>query len=137
MHDCIFCKIIKGEIPCAKVYESESVIAFLDISPVHPGHTLVVPKDHYESILDITEDEYEKLQHAVWELCPAILKATHADGISVGQSNKAAAGQVISHIHVHIMPRFANDGLKLWPQGKYQEGQMDEVKKRIVSALQE
>ncbi len=137
MHDCIFCKIIKGEIPCAKVYESESVIAFLDISPVHPGHTLVVPKDHYESILDITEDEYETLQHAVWGLCPAIQKATHADGISVGQSNKAAAGQVIPHIHVHIMPRFANDGLKLWPQGKYQEGQMEEMKKRIVSALQE
>ena len=135
--DCIFCKILKGEIPCSKIYENDKVLAFLDIMPVHKGHTLVIPKEHYETIIDIPEDLLKEVIVVLKKVSKAVKEGVNADGISIGQSNYKAGGQVVPHLHFHIMPRFENDGLKFWPQGKYEEGEMDSYKEKIVKFLKE
>ncbi len=133
--DCIFCKIIKGEIPSAKVYEDKDVLAFLDISPVNKGHTLVIPKQHHENLFDLPDDIAGKLALVLKNVSGTVKKAVNADGISVSMSNEKAAGQVVMHAHIHIIPRFSNDGLKLWPQGKYDEGEMQEYSEKIKRFL--
>jgi histidine triad (HIT) family protein len=133
--DCIFCKIVKGEIPSEKVYEDDSVLAFLDIGPVNKGHTLVIPKKHYETLLDVPDELLGKVAVAVKKVSSAVKKATNCDGISIGMSNYKAAGQLVFHAHFHVMPRFANDGLRLWPQGKYSEGEMKRYGEKIRKAL--
>lgn len=135
MDECIFCKIIKGELPCSKLYENDKVFAFLDIGPVSKGHALVIPKEHHETILDTPDDILKEVSVIVKKVSAAVKKAVNADGISIGQSNYKAAGQVVPHIHFHIMPRFENDGLKLWPQGRYEEREMDSYKDKIVKFL--
>lgn len=135
MTDCIFCKIIKGEIPCANVYEDKEVIAFLDISPVNPGHTLVVPKKHYETLIDLPDELACKVMKAVKKVVSAVKEAMNADGINILQSNLKPAGQDVFHVHFHIIPRIVGDGLHHWPQNKYKEGQMEEVRKKIEKKL--
>jgi len=135
MEDCIFCKIIKGEIPSAKLFENDKVYAFLDIGPVHKGHSLVIPKEHYETLMDIPDEILKEMAAALKIISKAVKKATSADGISIGMSNYKAAGQVVPHAHFHIMPRFEDDGLKLWPQGKYEDGEMEKTKQDIIRFL--
>ncbi len=137
MYDCIFCKIIKGELPCSKVYETNNVLAFLDIGPVNKGHTLVVPKKHFTNIFDIEQKDLDEVSNVVRKIAPAVKKAVNADGINVMSSNGEAAGQVVMHSHIHIIPRFKDDGLKLWPQGKYEDNEMNEYKKKIEAFLNE
>lgn len=134
-NDCIFCKIVKGEIPSSKIYEDEDTFAFLDIGPVSKGHALVIPKEHYGTMLDVPNGLLKKLIVVVKKVMSAVKKGVNADGISLGMSNYKAAGQVVPHAHFHIMPRYENDGLKLWPQGKYEEGEMEETKENIVKSL--
>lgn len=110
MEECLFCKIVMGEIPSEKVYEDSEVIAFLDINPRNPGHTLVVPKKHYETILEMPENEAAELFKLVKKMAVAVKKGMKADGISIGQSNERAAGQVIPHVHFHVIPRFLSEG---------------------------
>ena len=112
--DCIFCKVIKGELPSHTVYEDDRVVAFLDIAPINKGHTLIVPKKHYENTLE-TPDEL--LQHIVLvtkKLSQAILAATGANACNIGINNGRESGQVVFHTHWHIMPRFTDDGYELW-----------------------
>ena len=135
MKDCIFCKIARGEAASSKVFEDGKAYAFLDLFPVSQGHTLVIPKQHYETILDIPEDLLKEVFAAVKKVAAAVKKATNADGISIGQSNFKAAGQVVAHFHVHIMPRFSSDELRHWPQQKYKEGELEDFQKKIVSFL--
>jgi histidine triad (HIT) family protein len=135
MDDCIFCKIINGEIPSSKVYEDEEVFAFLDIGPVNKGHTLVIPKEHHETIVDIPDDLLHKVIVVVKKLSKAVKEGVGADGFNVLMSNHEAAGQVVPHAHFHIIPRLSSDGLKHWPHGKYDEGEMDSVKEKIVSKI--
>lgn len=123
--DCLFCKIIRGEIPSAKVYEDEYVYAFLDIAPSFPGHCLVVPKNHCRNILEIAPGEMEHIAKAVQKIAPAVLKAAGADGFNVIQNNGESAGQTVFHTHFHIIPRKAGDGLGLWTPGAY--ASMDEM----------
>ena len=134
-NDCIFCKIVKGEIPSSKIYEDNDVLAFLDLFPVHKGHTLVIPKEHHETLLDVPDELLKKLIVAVKKIVSAVKKGVNADGISLSMSNYKAAGQVVPHAHFHIMPRYENDGLKLWPQGKYEEGEMEEIKEKIAKEI--
>ena len=136
MEDCIFCKIIKGEIPSSKLYENEKVFAFLDITPVNKGHSLVIPKEHYETLMDMPDDILKEVSVIVKKISSAVKKAVNADGISIGMSNYKAAGQVVPHAHIHIMPRFEDDGLKFWPQSKYEEGEIDEYKEKIIKFLE-
>ncbi|MCD6590739.1 MAG: HIT family protein [Candidatus Aenigmarchaeota archaeon] len=108
--ECLFCKIVAGEIPSQKVYEDENHLAFLDINPRNPGHTLVIPKKHYETIMNMPDEEAGRLFQTVKRLAAAIKKAMNADGISIAQSNERAAGQVIPHVHFHVIPRFLSEG---------------------------
>jgi len=117
MEDCIFCKIISGAIPAEKVYEDENVVAFLDIKPLHIGHTLLVPKEHHRNIFDMPEQLLRELGPVLQKLSTAIKSATKADGINIGWNNEPAAGQLVFHAHLHIMPRYINDGYIHW-QGK-------------------
>lgn len=128
MTDCVFCKIIKGEIPCHKIYEDDKVLAFLDITPVSQGHTLVVPKEHVENLLSMSEEQIKAVFLVVQKIAKKIDEVLKPDGFNVGMNNKPSAGQVIFHAHVHIMPRFANDGLKLWGKNyDYQAGEAEEL----------
>jgi len=135
--NCLFCKIIAGKIPCAKVYENDHVLAFLDIGPINKGHTLVVPKEHYKNLMETPDEVMKELIVVAKKLSRSIIKAVKADGINLGISNEKAAGQVIFHTHIHLMPRYENDGFKHWPQGKYNEGEMESVKNKIVSFLKD
>ena len=137
MQDCIFCKIIKGDIPSNKIYENDKVLAFLDIGPVNKGHTLVIPKKHCTNILDIETEDLDAVSEVVRKIAPAIKQAVDADGLTITSSNGEAAGQVVMHSHIHIIPRFEDDGLKLWPQGKYEEGEAEKTKDKIVTFIKE
>lgn len=123
--DCIFCKIVRGEIPCSKVYESETCLAFLDIAPVNKGHALVLPKAHHPTIWDTPAELGSGLMDALGAVSTAVRKATGADGVNVMQNNLEAAGQLVPHLHFHVIPRFEDDGLELWAQAQYDS--MDEM----------
>lgn len=114
-----FAKILRGEFPCYKVYENEHVLAFLDIMPRSPGHTLVIPKAPARNILDITPDDYAHVARAAHKIAAAGMKAFEADGITVQQFNEAAGGQVVFHLHMHVMPR--KDGIALLPPASRKE----------------
>ena len=133
--DCVFCKIVNGEIPCSKVYEDEKILAFLDISPVNKGHALVIPKKHFETLLDVPDDLLGDLMKAVKKVAKAVIKVAETDGFNLMQSNKTTAGQAVPHFHIHIIPRIDGDGLKHWPQGKYGRGEMEKFAKQISSLV--
>jgi len=108
--ECLFCKIVKKEIPAEVIYDDADFISFLDINPRNPGHALVIPKKHYETILDMPEREIGDLMLMVRKIAAAVKETMKADGISVGQSNGRAAGQVIPHVHFHVIPRYLSEG---------------------------
>ncbi len=136
MVDCIFCKLAKGEIPCAKVYEDKYVLAFLDISPINKGHTLVIPKKHYASIMDLPKPLLHKVIDVVQKVSKALL-ATPESGVNITQNNGAAAGQFVFHAHFHVMPRHAGDGHHFdWTNTKYASNEeMEEYRKAIEAAV--
>jgi histidine triad (HIT) family protein len=135
MDDCVFCKIIRGEIPSYKVYEDDKTIAFLDIRPVNAGHTLVVPKKHSTNIFDISSEDWLAVCDVVRKLSIAIEKAVAADGVNIAMNNREHAGQQVNHPHVHIIPRFKGDGLKLMPQREYLKDEAEPVAEKIRVAL--
>src|SRR3989338_4257244 len=108
--ECIFCAIVAGKIPSIKVYEDSQHLAFLDINPRNPGHTIVIPKRHYEAILELPEPEAGKLFEVVKRLSVNVKNGTNADGISIMQNNYRAAGQTIPHVYFNIIPRFNAEG---------------------------
>ncbi len=110
MGSCIFCKIVAGEIPCYKVYEDKEVFAFLDIKPQAEGHTVVIPRHHAETVFDLGEQEMQALMPAVRKTMLIIQERLHPDGFNVGWNHNPAGGQVVPHLHVHIFPRYTNDG---------------------------
>jgi histidine triad (HIT) family protein len=134
--DCIFCKIVGGELPSYKVYENEHILAFLDIHPVNAGHTLIVPKRHSTNIFDIATDDWAAMSEAVRVLAVGIEKGVGADGVNIAMNNREHAGQVVNHAHVHVIPRFKGDGLKLMPQRTYKEKEAETTLEKIVTALE-
>jgi histidine triad (HIT) family protein len=138
MNDCIFCKIIKGEIPSFKVYEDEKVLAFEDINPISPGHTLVIPKVHAENIWDIDENDLVALQRASKKIAGAIKKALEIDGIACMQLNGRAAHQEVMHYHLHLVPRKADGPPLPITSWEIKPGNMEAIKaraERIKAAL--
>ena len=131
----IFTKIIRREIPADIVYEDEETLAFLDINPVNPGHVLVIPKKPSRNILDIDEESWITTMRTVRTIARAVKKATHADGINIDINNEAAAGQVVFHTHIHIVPRFKGDAHVTRPHKSYGEGEATEVAQKIRSEL--
>ncbi len=134
MKDCLFCKIIKGEIPCVKIYENNQVLCFLDINPVTRGHSLVVPKKHSADILEIGEEELKEMSKLLPKISRALKKATGAKGINLMMSNGEEAGQVVMHSHLHLIPRFEDDGLELWSG---EQAKPEELEKRGKEIIQE
>ncbi|MCD6589699.1 HIT family protein [Candidatus Woesearchaeota archaeon] len=135
MEDCIFCKIINGEIPSNKIYESENFVAFLDIMPINPGHTLIVSKKHYENMDELPGELGEELLRVIKTVARAIVKAVNADGYNIGMNNGRAAGQLVMHAHIHIIPRFKEDGLKSWPQKRMDDSKLREIGKKIKKEI--
>jgi histidine triad (HIT) family protein len=124
--DCIFCKIVAGQIAVAKVYEDQTVMAFLDIAPVSHGHTLVIPKAHYGTVDECPPEVLGSLVQPICGIAKAVVAATRCDGYNVLCNNGRAAGQVVHHLHFHVIPRTAGDGVfKHWPASEYPEGRME------------
>lgn len=129
--NCIFCKIISGEIPSAKVYEDDRILAFLDINPVNKGHVLIIPKEHYPLMTDTSDELVAYIFVQAKKLMSVIKKAVKADLVVV-----SVVGFDVPHFHVHLVPRFLNDGLaSWWPTKKYDEGEMAEYAKKIQDNL--
>ncbi|MEH7444398.1 HIT family protein [Bacillus sp. JJ1122] len=130
MGDCIFCKIINGEIPSAKVYEDENVLAFLDISQVTKGHTLVIPKVHKENVFTLTDEIAANVFSAVPKVANAIKAAYDPIGLNVLQNNGEAAGQSVFHFHMHLIPRYGKgDGFGAVWKTHQEEYTSDDYKK--------
>lgn len=130
--ECLFCKIAQGEVPSVAIYEDDDVYAFLDIKPVHPGHTLIVPKTHYTNLYELPDEILAKLSRVMRDISIAVKEAVSADGINIEMNNDRAAGQVIFHAHLHVVPRYIDDGLRHWPGTEQnKEGQEDTAQKII------
>ena len=116
MSDCVFCKIVAGQIPSTRVYEDEHTLAFMDLGHVNPGHTLVTVKKHAENLYELNEAQAAAIAQASRRVARAIRDAFRPEGLSVYQANGKAAGQTVFHYHVHLLPRHASDGMELvWP----------------------
>ncbi len=133
--NCIFCKIVKGEIPSHKVYEDDATLAFLDINPISDGHTLVIPKQHCENLLDASEEDVKAVAVTVKKIAKATKNALNCDGINILQANFAASGQSVFHYHVHIVPRKEGDGLHLWPPTKHIGHDAKEIAENITHCI--
>jgi len=126
--NCIFCKIISGEVPSTKVYEDAEVLAFMDIGPIIKGHTLVIPKHHVDPITNAPPGMLARLIQVVQKIAQAQMNGLKAHGVNIMQANGASAGQVVPHLHFHVIPRFETDGHKWnWAAKKYDS--IDEMKR--------
>lgn len=132
---CVFCKIIRGEISANKVYEDEDTLAFLDIKPNNPGHTLVIPKKHSENLYDMDDHHAAALMRTAQKIAVAVKKAMSADGINIAMNNEEAAGQIIFHPHMHVIPRFTEDGWSHSKRLQYKEGEAESVAQKIREAI--
>lgn len=130
---CIFCKIINNEVPCDKVYEDDKVLAFLDIKPINPGHTLIVPKTHCKNLEEISEDDLASLMIVVKKVGKLLKEKLNVIGYNVHENNDLIAGQEVPHIHFHLVPRVEGDGLKNWRRGEYKDGEVKEILKMLAS----
>jgi histidine triad (HIT) family protein len=131
----IFAKILRGEFPCYKVFEDEHVLAFLDIMPRTPGHTLVIPKAPARNILDISPEDFAHVARGAHRIARAAIRAFDADGITVQQFSEAAGGQVVFHLHMHVMPR--HDGVALLPPASRKEDAkvLEDNATKLIAAL--
>ena len=123
---CIFCKIVAKEIPATAIFEDDDVLAFMDIGPIIKGHALVIPKIHYDPVTETPDDMVAKLHVTAKKIAAAQMNAFGADGVNIMQNNGRAAGQEVEHIHVHVIPRFEDDGHHWnWHPKKYDD--LDEM----------
>lgn len=132
---CLFCSIADGSIPSHTVYETESVQAFLDITPTTPGHVLVIPKGHAENLFDAPMELMRPVFEVVHRLVPVVRAAAEAEGVNIVMNNGKAAGQVIFHPHIHLIPRHEGDGLEGWHGVARSEGDLVEDATKIRALL--
>ena len=129
-HDssCIFCKIVAQEIPATLVYESESLVAFLDVAPLADGHVLLIPREHCRQLTDLSPSVCGEIGPVLQRLGRALMDVTEAAGFNVLQNNGEVAGQVVPHVHFHLIPRSRGDGLGYrWNAGEYAAGRAEEL----------
>ena len=132
MEDCIFCKIIGGKIPSAKIYEDSYVIGFLDIMPANKGHCLVVPKKHSQTLIEMGEEDLSATIKAAKKVASALSLSFGNAGFNLVMSNGKEAGQIINHAHIHIIPRFQKDRLRIkWSHLKYENDEIKEYADKI------
>lgn len=135
MSNCIFCDIVAGRASAVKVLETPRILAFLDIAPVNYGHTLVIPKEHYPTLLDLPDELWTEMGQVSRQVARALMKALFARGFNLGMNNFDAAGQAVFHAHLHVIPRYLTDGLHFFPQGSYRPGDMERVGQQLRQAL--
>lgn len=133
--NCLFCKIVAKEIPSTIIHEDEYTLAFLDIAPVNPGHTLIVPKEHSENFVETDEETVCRVYTVAQQIAKAQRATLDVDGLNITTNSGAAAGQSVFHWHVHVIPRYENDGHSMWKHGEYKEGKAEAVAEKIRSAL--
>ena len=134
--ECVFCKIARNELEHWKVYEDDKTIAFLDKYPLTKGHTLVATKKHYETLLNAPDEDLKALIVTIKKVADAVCKTMKCDGFNIGQNNGPVAGQIVFHLHFHIVPRFKNDGLfKRAPEKEFEEKEMETVAAKIKKNL--
>lgn len=132
---CVFCNIIEGNIPSSKIYEDDDVLAILDISQATKGHTLVMPKKHYENILQIPEDDYIKLMSKVKKIAQVILKAFDAKGLNILNNCNEVSGQTVMHFHVHIIPRYNTDDIQIKFTDHSSQYNLEDIKNQILKQM--
>ena len=133
--NCIFCKIVAGQAPAERLSETDRVLAFLDSAPVNYGHALVIPKQHFETFLELPDDLWLEMGQVSRRLALALQKKLSARGFNLQMNNHPAAGQVVPHAHLHVIPRYFDDGLHFFPQGSYREQDMASVGRQLREAL--
>jgi len=134
--DCIFCRIAAGEIPAAKIYEDDLVFAFMDIAPINKGHVLVIPKEHHESSSTIPEEVAGRMFRVASRIGVALRRKLDYDAFNLHLADGTAAGQVVMHAHLHVVPRGVEDGFRWnWRQLSYGDGEAAAIAAEIVSRL--
>lgn len=134
--NCIFCKIINGSIPSSKVYEDDNFLSILDISPSSKGHAVLFPKTHCQNLFDADEQLLKTLLPTARKIASAIKSTVNCDGINLLQNNEPAAGQTIYHLHMHIIPRYENDGCTIkWEKVSYEENEAPALAKQIADRI--
>jgi len=135
MSPCLFCNILKKTIPTDFVYEDEHIAAFLDIRPTKKGHTLVIPKKHSNTFLETDSEVLSHIVRGVQKVAHAAVQAVDAEGCNITINNGEAAGQIIFHLHWHIIPRTSDDGLVHWPHENYQDGEAKIIAEKMRELL--
>ncbi len=136
--NCIFCKMVRKEIPASIIYENDRVLSFLDINPANKGHALIIPKRHAHTTLDLKEDELKELIVVVLKVAKAVKKAVKCDAFNIIQNDGKTAGQLVMHAHFHVVPRFEGDGLDFrLKRAKYEEGEMKQLAEKIHANVSE
>ncbi|MFZ0034189.1 MAG: HIT family protein [Sedimentisphaerales bacterium] len=136
VNDCVFCKMVAGQIPLTKIYEDEVVLSFLDIGPISDGHTLVIPKQHFEELHQCPAEILGQVASRLGKIAAAVVGAMNSDGYNVLCNNGRAAGQLVKHLHFHIVPRNASDGVfDRWPAYKYEKGKIEDIAVKIRENL--
>ena len=134
--DCVFCKMVAGQIPVTKIYEDEVVLAFLDIGPVSDGHTLVIPRQHFERLHDCPPQLLGQVGSRLGKIAGAVAAAMKSDGYNVLCNSGRAAGQLVEHLHFHIIPRNTGDGVfDRWPAYEYEKGKIEAIAAKIHENL--
>ena len=130
--DCIFCKIANGEIPSNTIYEDDNFRAILDLGPATRGHALILPKDHYGDLTELPEETAAAVMKLAKQLTIRMIKNLKADGLNVVQNNGAAAGQTVMHYHLHLIPRYENDGANiLWKPTEVSQEELAKIRDEI------
>lgn len=136
LNGCLFCKMVAGQIPVAKIYEDDVILSFLDIGPISDGHTLVIPKQHFEKLHDCPSELLGEVCSRLGRIAEAVMVAVNADGYNVLCNNGRAAGQLVEHLHFHIIPRNTADGVfDRWPAYKYEKGKIEQIALKIRENL--
>lgn len=136
MGDCIFCKIAKGEIPAATLWEDEDFRVILDLGPASKGHALILPKDHAANIYEMSDELVGKAMILAKKMAGAMTKALHCDGFNIVQNNGETAGQTVFHFHMHLIPRYEGDNVGLsWVPGSLGEQEKEEILEQVKACL--
>lgn len=135
MENCLFCRIIKGDVPAQRVYEDAQTLAFLDIKPVNPGHLLVISKRHSANLEEMEAADWQSLALAAQRLGRRLKERLGAPAYNFGINNGAEAGQEIGHLHIHLIPRFADDGHQSWGRQEYAPGDEEKIKDKLTDSI--
>ena len=133
--DCLFCQIVTGDVPAIKVAESDNAIAILDVNPVNFGHTLIIPKKHSMNMLDADDETLKEMILFTKRVAQAVIDGLGNDAFNLELNNGRIAGQIIPHLHWHIVPRTGEDGLLHWLGKKYPKGEAERVAEKIRAAI--